>query len=106
MLEPSLANVQTEFPDWKVERVVNSPGEFVYALCLDPPQRLLCVDAPPLEPVSHYVGWTQQTWPMKRVRSHGVGLTWCVLLVPATQADAREIGLTATCPRCGKPFAG
>jgi hypothetical protein len=56
---------------------------WVYVLCLDPPRGLGEADVPRAAAISHYVGWTQQDWPMKRAGSHaGAGMGTCVLLIP------------------------
>jgi hypothetical protein len=76
---------------------------WVYVLCLDPPRGLGEADVPRDAVISHYVGWTQQDWPMKRAGGHaGAGMGTCVLLVPGTLPDEEELKTHGTCPRCGR----
>lgn len=84
---------------------------FVYVLCLDPPRGIGDTDLPDLPglqsprcpPISHYVGYTQQDWPMNRAGSHGgAGMGTCVLMTPGTLADEERLKRRGRCPRCGK----
>ena len=55
---------------------------WVYVLCLDPPREIGEADVPQGAVISHYVGWTQQDWPMHRTGGHkGAGMATCVLLI-------------------------
>jgi hypothetical protein len=75
----------------------------VYVLCLDPPRGIGEADVPRAAAISHYVGWTQQDWPMHRAGSPaGAGMGTCVLLIPGTLADEEELKTQGTCPRCGR----
>jgi hypothetical protein len=57
-------------------------------------------------PIRHYVGWTQQTKPSKRISRHGpAALRELVYLQPGTTRDERQLKLTGTCPKCGERFA-
>lgn len=53
-------------------------------------------------PISHYVGSTQQDYPMQRAGGHGgAGMGTCVLLICGTTADEERIKSRGRCPRCG-----
>jgi hypothetical protein len=57
-------------------------------------------------PIRHYVGWTQQAKPNKRISRHGpAALREVVLLQPGTMQDEQAMKLTGTCPKCGEPLA-
>ena len=76
---------------------------WVYVLCLDPPRGIGQGDVRRTAVISHYVGWTQQDWPMRRAGSHaGAGMGTCVLLIPGTLADEEELRTHGTCPRCAR----
>lgn len=76
---------------------------WVYVLCLDPPRGIGEADVGREAVISHYVGWTQQDWPMHRAGGHaGAGMATCVLLIPGTLADEEELKTHGTCPRCGR----
>lgn len=53
------------------------------------------------EPITHYVGWTQQANPRKRVGKHGLGATAAIAyLAPGTMTDETELKKNGTCPKC------
>jgi hypothetical protein len=82
---------------------MGSVRSWVYVLCLDPPRGIGEADVPPEAVISHYVGWTQQDWPMHRAGSHkGAGMATCVLLIPGTLADEEKLKTRGRCPRCGR----
>lgn len=57
-------------------------------------------------PIRHYVGWTQQVRPSKRIGRHGpVANREVVYLKPGTTRDEGTLKLTGTCPKCGEPLA-
>jgi hypothetical protein len=57
-------------------------------------------------PIRHYVGWTQQRLPRKRINRHGpAALREIVYLQPGTTQDEQRMKLTGTCPKCGEPLA-
>ncbi|HEX4728146.1 MAG TPA: hypothetical protein VH298_10145 [Jatrophihabitans sp.] len=57
-------------------------------------------------PIRHYVGWTQQKLPRKRINRHGpAALREIVYLAPGTTQDEQAMKLTGTCPKCGEPLA-
>jgi hypothetical protein len=91
----------------------------VYALHYDPPRVVKSVstdyagitarsDADGLlsaGPVTHYVGWTQQTNPRKRIGRHApMGVTNIVHLAPGTMTDEQELKTSGVCPKCGEPY--
>ena len=101
--------------DLPIEQI---PGT-VYALHYDPPQVVRSVSgdyAGPdprsdssgwlsAGPVRHYVGWTQQRDPRKRIGRHApMGVTEIVYLEPGTMLDERELKRTGQCARCREPF--
>src|SRR5215469_12194938 len=54
-------------------------------------------------PIRHYVGWTQQAKPGKRISAHGsAALREVVYQQPGTMADEQAMKLTGTCPKCGE----
>lgn len=81
--------------------------EHVYIACFDEPTRLADRDHhrddPELDyPVRHYVGWTSQQPPVKRVNQHRVTCRdHLVLLVPGSERDEAELKREGRCPRCG-----
>lgn len=91
------------------------PGT-VYILHYDPPQVVRSVSrdysgqlAEPgprgLEsdgPISHYVGWSQQSNPRRRIYKHGpISQVEIAALKPGTMRDEQREKLTGTCPKCG-----
>jgi hypothetical protein len=57
-------------------------------------------------PIRHYVGWTQQRLPRKRINRHGpAALHEIVYLEPGTTRDEQTMKLTGTCPTCGESLA-
>jgi hypothetical protein len=82
----------------------------VYANCLGSPRPLGSTDLPGWPeagdrspPISHYVGFTQQEWPMNRAGGHaGAGMGTVVLLIVGTDADEERLKSRGRCPRCGK----
>jgi hypothetical protein len=94
------------------------PG-MVYALHYDPPRvvRSVSGDYAGVEPradsagwlsagpIRHYVGWTQQRDPRKRISKHApMSATEIVDLAPGTMRDEHELKLTGQCPKCGEPY--
>jgi hypothetical protein len=57
-------------------------------------------------PIRHYVGWTQQRLPRKRINRHGpAALREVVYLAPGTTRDEEAMKLTGKCPSCGQSLA-
>jgi hypothetical protein len=57
-------------------------------------------------PIRHYVGWTQQAKPSKRISRHGPAVNREVVsLQPGTTRDEQTLKLTGTCPKCGEALA-
>ncbi|HET7012496.1 MAG TPA: hypothetical protein VFI65_01205 [Streptosporangiaceae bacterium] len=57
-------------------------------------------------PIRHYVGWTQQARPSKRISRHGPAANReVVYLEPGTTRDEQAMKLTGTCPKCGEALA-
>jgi hypothetical protein len=81
---------------------------FVYILCIDPPRRVhdgdmysnYKRDSPP---VSHYVGYTTQDWPVNRaLKDHHIPMKHLVYLAPGSEKDEEEFKRNGRCPRCHK----
>ncbi len=94
------------------------PG-MVYALHYDPPRVVRSVSGdyagpgPRSDssgwlsacPIRHYVGWTQQQNPRKRIGRHApLGVTEVVYVEPGTMADEHDLKQTGHCPKCGEPY--
>jgi hypothetical protein len=57
-------------------------------------------------PIRHYVGWTQQARPSKRISRHGpAALREVVYLEAGTMHDEQRMKLTGTCPKCGEALS-
>ncbi len=57
-------------------------------------------------PIRHYVGWTQQAKPAKRISRHGpAAYREVVYLQPGTMHDETALKLTGACPKCGEQYA-
>jgi hypothetical protein len=57
-------------------------------------------------PIRHYVGWTQQRVPRKRINRHGTAaLREIVYLQPGTTQDEQTMKLSGTCSKCGESLA-
>jgi hypothetical protein len=95
------------------------PGT-IYELCYDPPIIVESVSLdyagdPPEDnnrgylsagPIRHYVGWTQQQDPKRRIRNHHrAGTAVTVTLAHGTMDREEEIKRTASCPICGRRYA-
>jgi hypothetical protein len=53
-------------------------------------------------PVRHYVGWTQQTDPNRRIARHGPGCVDAVVaLHSGTPRNESDLKRTGRCPQCG-----
>jgi hypothetical protein len=56
--------------------------------------------------IRHYVGWTQQRLPRKRINRHGpAALREIVYLQPGTTRDEQLMKASGTCPKCGEALA-
>ena len=57
-------------------------------------------------PIRHYVGWTQQARPSKRISRHGpAAKREVVYLQPGTTRDEQTLKLAGTCPKCSESLA-
>lgn len=80
--------------------------EHVYVACFDEPTMIADRDHHPDDPkrnyaVLHYVGWTTQQPPVKRLAQHGAACRRSVvLLVPGSQGDEHWLKARGRCPRC------
>lgn len=80
--------------------------EHVYVVCFDEPTRVADRDHHPDDPkrdypVQHYVGWTTQQPPVKRLNQHAAACRRSlVLLVPGSKGDERLLKTQGRCPRC------
>ena len=53
-------------------------------------------------PIRHYVGWTQQSDPNRRIARHGPGCVDAVVeLTAGTPRDERDVKSNGRCPECG-----
>lgn len=81
--------------------------EHVYILCYG--QRVtvkdrdyLIADSGSDYPISHYVGYTTQQPPVKRIRSHAARSAHYIAEIrPGTQADEETAKRSEMCPKCG-----
>lgn len=55
-------------------------------------------------PITHYVGWTQQSNPRKRIYAHGPVKHCKIFTEPGTMQDEQQIKLTRLCPECSEPL--
>lgn len=56
--------------------------------------------------IRHYVGWTQQRSPRKRINRHGpAALREIVYLQPGTMRDEESMKASGTCPKCDEDLA-
>lgn len=57
-------------------------------------------------PIRHYVGWTQQAKPSKRISRHGPAANReVVYLQPGTTRDEQKLKIHGKCPKCGELLA-
>jgi hypothetical protein len=75
--------------------------EHVYILCYGTPTVIREGDCG-ARPVTHYVGYTRQQPPVKRVWQHGRGSARALTQVrPGTMRDEARAKCLERCPRCG-----
>ena len=119
--------VNGEKPEWvrRLEAkhglpISQIPGT-VYACCYDPPVVVHSVSAdyaadPPEHdergylsagPIGHYVGWTQQADPWRRIGSHHPPGTPVTVTMGhgLTMEREEEVKRIATCPTCGRRYS-
>lgn len=83
-----------------------SHEEHLYIACFDEPTVVRDRDHHPQDPVHdypirHYVGWTTQQPPGKRLGQHGSATRRSlVLLVPGTVREEHGLKVVARCPKC------
>lgn len=79
----------------------------VYILCYGVPVQVsdrdyLTADPTHGYPISHYVGFTTQQPPVKRVRSHGArSAHFIARILPGSLADEDAVKRGGACPTCG-----
>lgn len=57
-------------------------------------------------PIRHYVGWTQQANPRKRINRHGpAALREITYLEPGTLRDEKTMKVGGACPLCNEPLS-
>jgi hypothetical protein len=90
------------------------PGEclahrqHVYILCYGKPvvvrdRDYLHDDPTTGYPITHYVGWTSQLPPVKRVRQHGAKSAHYIAQIrPGTMRDEEHVKRFEACPKCGQ----
>jgi hypothetical protein len=86
------------------------PGS-VYILHWDMPTIVLSVSADygisiSANPITHYVGWTSQDPPRKRINNHSRKLTrhTAEFVRKGTMLDEERIKREEKCPQCGEPL--
>lgn len=124
-MSPIPAGSPADKPQWVLDLeakhglpIEQIPG-MVYALHYDPPRVIRSVSGeyagpdPQRDasgwlsagPIRHYVGWTQQRDPRKRIGRHApLGVTEIVHLEPGTMLDEHKLKRTGHCPKCGEPY--
>lgn len=81
--------------------------EHVYILCYGQPVVVsdrdhLIADPTHGYPITHYVGYTRQQPPVKRIRSHGALSAHHIAEIrPGTAADEETVKRREKCPHCG-----
>jgi hypothetical protein len=87
-------------PDCRAHR------EHIYILCYGQPvivkdRDYLMADPTTDYPISHYVGYTRQQPPVKRIRSHAARSAHYIAEIrPGTMADEETAKRSETCPKC------
>lgn len=77
--------------------------QHLYIACFDHPTRLH--DADTRNAVMHYVGWTRQRPPLRRVEQHGaICRESLVTIVPGTLAEEALLKEHGRCPKCQRPL--
>lgn len=77
--------------------------EHLYIACFGKPT--LVRDADTSAAVLHYVGWTRQRPPLRRVNQHGPACrTSLVAIIPGTATEEEWLKTHALCPRCNQPL--
>jgi hypothetical protein len=84
-------------------------GEHLYIACFGTPTTIRSRDYHPADrhdhPVEHYVGYTTQLPPRKRIFEHGAATARSlVVIVPGTREEEAALKCDARCPRCTKPL--
>ena len=56
-------------------------------------------------PISHYVGYTRQLPPVKRIRQHGaLSAHYIAQIRPGNEEDEESVKRDEVCPTCGEPL--
>lgn len=77
--------------------------EHIYIACFSTPTTLRDMDK--RHTFMHYVGWTRQQPPVRRVKQHGsVCLNALVTIVPGSETEEADLKARYRCPRCGQPL--
>ncbi|MVU80636.1 hypothetical protein GPX89_25720 [Nocardia sp. ET3-3] len=77
--------------------------EHIYIACFAEPTKLR--DADTFDAVMHYVGWTRQRPPVRRVNQHGaICRKSLIAIVPGTETEEAHLKDEAQCPQCGRPL--
>lgn len=81
--------------------------EHIYILCYGQPtivkdRDYLLANTGSDYPITHYVGYTRQLPPVKRIRSHGARSAHFIAQIrPGTEADEESAKRSESCPKCG-----
>jgi hypothetical protein len=112
--EDELCACTMGYEDLEEEEEEVCPGEclahrqHIYILCYGRPvlvrdRDYLRRDPSKRYPISHYVGWTSQLPPIKRVRQHGAKSAHYIAQIrPGTMLDEEHAKRFEPCPRCGQ----
>ena len=77
--------------------------DHIYIACFSTPTTLRDLDKRNI--FMHYVGWTRQQPPVRRVKQHGSAcLNALVAIVPGSEAEEEDLRASQRCPRCGQPL--
>lgn len=76
----------------------------IYIACFEEPTQLRDSDADDIA-IRHYVGWTRQHPPIRRVSQHGaICRESLVAIIPGSLAEEDSLKVNERCPKCGDPL--
>lgn len=77
--------------------------EHIYIACFSSPTTVRHADK--RHSFMHYVGWTRQQPPVRRVKQHGSAyLNALLTIVPGSETEEEDVKARQQCPRCGQPL--
>ena len=77
----------------------------VYVLCFGTPTLVAESDRWHVRPTTHYVGWTGQNPPSRRIQQHRVPLDSVASMESGTAEDEARLKREGSCLRCGVQLA-